>query len=306
MSHKELSIYHEYPVEEELSLPKSKNPVNKTIAKDTLEPYKKTILYSLYKYGILNKQNIAYAIQLKKRNRWKESMLGRTLVDLRKDGYIKAYGCKTDKKELDYSLVLYVLSNEGLAVIKDTYKITNIGENRIWEEIILKENSINPFLKRASLNQFHLSILFNYRDKLEKSSYYGKKTRTGKPIPSMISFKPKEKTSQLSPGIKKITLYAFPAPRKEEEMEEFLLLLIEMESQLLEGIMGELALLVIICEHIQHAAWFSWQSSRYRQVRPFYFLYSQDMVTAQKFPLSYFYSCEAKEDGILHANINLL
>lgn len=306
MSNKELSIYHEYPVEEELPLPKNQNPVNKTIDKKTLDPFKTAILYSLYKYGILNKKNLSYAIQLKKKNTWKESMLGRTLIDLRKDGYVKAYGCKENKSDSSYRIILYVLSNKGLSYLKEIYRIDNIGENRIWEDTVRKENSILPFLRRASITQFHLSILFHYKKQLKKSSYYGMKTGTGKPIPSMVSFEPKENVSTDSPGIKEVTLYAFPAPRKESEIEDFLLLLIELESQLLDSTAGKLALLIIVCEHIQHAAWMSWQISRYRQARPFYFLYTQDMITAQSFPLSFFYSCDAQEDGILHSNIDLL
>ena len=100
-----------------------------------------------------------------------------------------------------------------------------------------------------------------------------------------------------------MTLFGIVAPRKEEELEDFLGFLLRLINAEVETI-DCLKIIMVVCENNTHASWIAWNINKYRQVRPFPVLYIQDMVTACEDPLTQVLSCETDEEGIVKSNIN--
>ena len=215
-------------------------------------------------------------------------MLPKMLKMLRKADMIDALGIKR-KNEIDYHVVLY--------------RITQTGSKQIGKEYQkeLFELPDKELLMRASLNQWHIGILRNYKGKVIEYKYYGFYIPNGKPVPSVITIKTKNKGS--SKG--KISVFTYPAPRESEEIQPFFKEILKLHSALLQEMRYRPAVIVVLCENEAHASWIAWHTNKYRQTRPFYLLYSQDLITDTESALENLLSCDLNEEGIIHASVDL-
>ncbi len=287
---KNTSIYHEYPISEEL-----KN--NKEIeewSRDSKEGFGNLgvqILYSLYKYRVLNKENIEKCVNIKNPNKWKRGNVRRILPMLRSGGYVTCKGFKDSySEEENYNLVLYMLTDKGFFEVqkdKDNAKIENM----------VKDMPDNELLKLASLNQWHISLLYSYK-KAVISSIYNNFALVGKDVvPSVVKVKSGDKCA---------TIFAFEAPRNEEEIKPFLIRILKLESYLLTANQYRPSIIVAVTESPKSLAWLTWQINKYRETRKISTLLTTDYITNLDEPLRYLQICVADEEGIKRLNMNFM
>ena len=270
----EVSIFHEYGTLEKINPPESKiEPFHKELEGGFYE-YGIAILKILYKYRILNKRNLEKCLNTKKGSRWKLNMLPKMLRMLRKANLIDALGIKKDNLD-NYHVILY--------------RITETGSKQIGKEYDkgLFETPDKDLLKRASLNQWHIGILRNYKEIVKEARYYSFYIPNGLPVPSMITIKSKNKGSVKG----QISVFTYPAPRSINEIQPFFKEILKLHS--------------VLCENEAHASWTAWHTNKYRQTRPFYILYSQDLITNTESALENLLSCDLNEEGIIHASVDL-
>lgn len=295
---KEISIYHEHkyfsPLKDDFENTKEldwSNPKG-------MEGYVVQILYTIYKYKCINRTCIATCLNFRKKNKWKEKSLKQTLKSLRKEGYIRAYGTKTEPMGDKYEVVLYVLTAKGIFFLEEQGKSVNIDNIYDAGNICAEE-----LLKQASMAQYHINLIKNYGFMLNSSKFGTYITKTKDIVPSMISFSRYGSSLELKSKRDKLILFGFPAPKKEEEIEDFFKTLLRVINAEVEDV-AILKIVMIICENSFHAGWIAWNINMYRQMRPFPVLYMHDMITAFEDPLSNVLCCETDEEGIRKSNIN--
>jgi acetolactate synthase regulatory subunit len=287
---KNTSIYHEYPISEELKANEEIEEWSRDL-KNGFGNLGAQILYSLYKYRVLNKENIEKCVNLKNPNEWKRGNVRRVLPMLRSGGFVACRGFKDSKAEDDnYNLVLYMLTDKGF------YEVQKDKDNANPENMV-KDMADNELLKLASLNQWHISLLYSYK-KAVISSIYNNFALEGKDIvPSVVKVKN---------GDKRATIFAFEAPRTEEEVKSFLIRILKLESYLLTANQYRPSMIVAVTESSKSLAWLTWQINKYRETRRISTLLTMDYITNLDEPLRYLQICVADEDGIKRLNMNFM
>lgn len=296
---KEVSIYHNHNMF--IQLTEEITDYHKTDPQEerkVMKEYYLQILYSIYKYGALNKTNIENCLNFKNRSSWKSKSLKKALKTLRKKGYIRAYGTKEFPSDKSFAVVIYVVTRKGGLFLESSNK--TIDYDRIYNPEEMKKETV---LEQASIAQYHISLIKNYGNLFVKSSFNSYKTSTGELCPSVVTFA--RESTILNNELKKrlFQLIAFPAPKKEDELESFLGKILRVINAEVENLQIT-KLIIIVCEHNAAAAYIAWNLNKYRQLRPFPVLYIQDMVTVTEDPLSNVLSCETDQEGIISTNIN--
>lgn len=284
----EVSIFHEYGTLEKIGPPESKVEAFHDKLENGLYEYGIVILNALYKYRIINKKNLEKYLNTKKSSSWKLNMLPKMLKMLRKANLIEALGIRKDN-ESDYHIVLYRITESGAKKI----------EKEFMEEFTNMSNK--ELLKRASLNQWHIGILRNYNEKVKEHKYYNFYIPDGKPVPSVITIKTKNRGTPKG----QVSIFTYPAPREAAEIQPFFKEMLKLHSALLQEMRYRPAVIIALCENEAHASWIAWHTNKYRQTRPFYILYSQDLITDTEIALENLLSCDLNEEGIIHASVDL-
>lgn len=284
----EVSIFHEYGVLEKVDSPESKVEPFQENLEEGLYEYGISILNTLYKYRVLNKKNLEKCINTKKGSSWKLNMLPKMLKMLRKANLIEVLGMRKEGDN-NYHVVLYKITEAGAKLIKKEYK-------KEYFELSDKE-----MLRKASINQWHIGVIRNYKNIVKESKYYSFYTLNNNPVPSVIRIKTKNKGCPKG----QLCVFAYPAPRSTEEIQPFFKEILMLHSALLEETRYRPAVIIVICENEAHASWITWHTNKYRQTRPFYMLYSQDLITCTEDALENLLSCDINEEGIIHASVDL-
>lgn len=300
---KQVSIYHEYESLELLEDVNSKDIKPWDIeSADAFANFGFCVLKTLNKYQFLNKKNIETCMAITNTNSWKSKNLSKVLKMLRKGEYIYAFTTKKGSEEPAYSLVLYSLTKKGSSILKENG--IALKHDTVYEPPVKKED-ISLILQKASLNQWHINVLFHYKNNLKQHKYYGFNAKNNKnSVPSMVTIK-HFKTVNGKKQQENISLFAFAAPRKEEEIVPFMVEILKLQNYLVSQDRYRPALTIAVCENMAHAAWLSWKANHYRQTRPFFLLYSLDIATNANSLLANLYSCATDEEGLVKANINL-
>ncbi len=296
---KEPSIYHPYTEFEILESVETESVVEIDLNNPTeaLGGFALSILQTINKYEVLNKKNLEYCVQLKNKSKWKLDNLSNALKSLRKQGLIIGIALKPTTEEDVYANTLYIITKEGAKTLSEH----NI---RIYNKPIPKESidmkTIEELMTRASVNQWHISLLRNYGRRVISSKYYGLTISGGVKVPSLVEFR--NITKQKREDIK---IYTFPAPKEKENTKDFLLSIIKTQSYIVDKDTG-MSLIIVVCESLPHAAWIASIVNKYRQTRPFYVIYTHDMVTIREDPLKTLYLCEPDGGGIIQRSLDLL
>lgn len=294
---KEPSIYHKYNIIQFINDDLRSICEWSPTIEGALLGYGLAIINTLNKYEVLNKRNLEILTNIKNPTKWKKEQLGNILRMLRKGGYVKCIGLKPDNDYPTYSVSLYVLTSKAHELLESNkMPVRNKAYNNI------NEINIDYLLLKASLNQWHISMLNAYRRQITREAYYDLTLKGDTKIPSAITLNINKKK-----GRKKFTVYALPAPRSadKEGLKDFIITLIKLQSYITER-HSELAIILAICETMPHAAFIAMLINKYRQTRPFYVVYTHDMATIEEEPLRNLYLCDADEMGIKQTSIDLL
>lgn len=286
---KEVSIYHEYDHSDLIAEVKESVKAWSADSPDGFGGLGKSILYSLYKYRALNRKNIEKCVSLKERNTWKEKNVKVVLLMLRKANLIKARGFKNIGDE-NYRIILYYLTPDGFEEVKKF-------KDNAQETSLLNDEDTSLMLRIASVNQWHISILYSYGRNIKASIYNNFSIRGGDTVPSV---------TQITKDGETITIFAFIAPKKEEEIKPFLLEVLKLESYLISAKQYRPCLIVAISESSKLCSWLAWRVNKYRETRPLKLVYSLDYITQLEEPLRYLQLCNADEWGMNRLNLNLI
>jgi len=284
----QVSIFHGYGKFEKIALPRGNiRPFSEEL-EDGVYEYGISILNVLYKYKVLNKKNLERVLNINRGSTWKMNMLPRTLKMLRKAEYIEALGIHKDN-EKDYHIVLYKITKSGADLINKEYRAE------------LLDMTDKEMLQRASINQWHIGIIKNYKSILLESKYFHFFVEGSNPVPSVITIKTTNK------GAKKgiLNIFTYPAPREDADIQPFFKEVLKLHAHLLTEVKYRPAIIIVLCENEAHASWIAWHTNKYRQTRPFYMLYSQDLIADTENALENLLSCDLNEEGIVHASVDL-
>lgn len=292
---KETSLFHNYgefvevPVKENVSGWDDK-------AKDGTAEYGKKILHIVRKYKILNRQSILKCLQIENRNCWKRDMLPKTLKSLRKSGYLQMYEMVGRPQE-EQSLMVYVLTAAGSAYISNK-------DEKPEERLNIKDSQY--CLSLLSLNQWHINLQYVLEKNLVHAYYGTFVIKENINVPSMVRYRRQGYALDSKGDSGLLTLFTFPAPHEETQFEEFMLKIIANYEFLLENQSYRPAIIIILCENMNHAAWVSWKMNKVKEMRPLNaFIYALDIMTNKEHMLSLLYSCDADEEGMIRSNVSL-
>lgn len=292
---KETSLFHNYGDFIEVTVKENVKEWDDK-ANDGTAEYGKRILYIIRQYKILNRQSILKCIQQKNRNTWKQNMLSKTLKSLRKNGYLKMYEMKGRPQE-EQSLTIYTLTDAGL-------KYISRGEENSSEGIDIGDTQ--SCLTLLSLNQWHINLKYVLEGNMIHAYYGTFVLKDDIKVPSLVQYKWQKNGINNTRLKDTISLFTFPAPHKEEQCEEFMLNIIANYEFLLEHSSYRPAIIILLCENMNHAAWISWKLNKVKEMRPLNaFVYALDIMTNKEQMLSLLYTCDADEEGMIRSNISL-
>ena len=120
-------------------------------------------------------------------------------------------------------------------------------------------------------------------------------------MPSVITIKTKNKGARQ--GI--LNIFTYSAPREDADIQPFFKEILKLHSHLLTEVKYRPAIIIVLCENEAHASWIAWHTNKYRQTRPFYMLYSLDLISDTENALENLLSCDLNEEGIVHASVDL-
>jgi len=295
MSKKETSIYHVYGNVEKMDIPKNTKEWGPE-CKDGSYQYGISILKTLNYYTVLNKSSILK--QTYHGNEWKRNMLPKILKNMRGAGVIDMY-CIKNPRENENDLVFYMLSGEGKKILEEN-EIEVIGDGN--EEELLKETAL--CLRRLALNQWHINLNHVLADKVKEAYYRAFCPQKGFVTPSLIKYSmtPLNK-SEIGQNM---SLFAYIAPYDNKGYVILMEQIIKTYEFLVENDYYRPALIVVLCENTSHASYTSWKLNHVREMRPINTLiYALDLFTNKEKMLSFLYSCDMSEEGIVKSNIIL-
>lgn len=292
---KETSLFHNYGEFVEVPVKENVSGWDDT-AKDGTAEYGKKILHIIRKYKILNRQSILKCLQIEKRNSWKRDMLSKTLKAIRKSGYLQMYEMKGRPQE-EQSLMVYILTDAGSAYISNK-------EEKSEEALNIKDTQY--CLSLLSLNQWHINLQYVLEKNLIHAYYGTFVIKENINVPSMVRYRRQRYALDSKDDSDLLTLFTFPAPHEETQFEEFMLKIIANYEFLLENQSYRPAIIIILCENMNHAAWISWKLNKVKEMRPLNaFIYALDIMTNKEQMLSLLYSCDADEEGMIRSNVSL-
>lgn len=292
---KETSIFHLYGNFEEVNVNDSTLPWDEN-DQGGLAEYGKSILGIIYRYKIINKQSILKCLQEKKQNIWKRDMLSKTLKSLRKSGHIRMFRM-TGQKQDEHTLIIYAITEKGADVIEKSEKFDNI-------ESIL--SNTQECLELLALNQFHINLRYILGIRIRKALYNQFIIKENITVPSFVRYVRSYDSTKDNRNEKLLTLFTYAAPHDESRLEQFFLRLIYNYEFLMENPNYRPAIIVVLCENMNHASWISWKMNKIREMRPLNaFVYALDIMTNKEKMLSLLYTCEADEEGMVRSNISL-
>ena len=292
---KEPSIYHSYKVicnitETAESIPEWSMGMDSPLAN-----FGYNVLQTINKYEVLNKKNLEFCVNLKNPSKWKTDNLTNVLRSLRKSGYINSIGLKPIEEAVTYSITLYTLTAKANNLLQEN------GITPHHKAITsFTEEAVDRLLSKASINQWHIGLIRNYKASLKESKYCGYTIKGNVSVPSVIRIKNIKRTKK-----ELLAIYSFPAPKNKSEIKDFLLKIITLQSVIVER-KNEIGFIIAVCENMPHACWIASYVNKFRQTRPFYVVYAHDMATVRDNPLENMFLCEAEEIGIKQTSLNLL
>lgn len=297
MMNKETSLFHKYGEFVEVPLSIKDNIAGwDDKAKDGTAEYGKKILYIIKKYKILNKQSLLKCLQIENRNSWKRDMLSKTLKSMRKVGYLSMYEMRGRPQE-EQSLMIYMLTDTGVAYISNQ-------EEEPIEGIDIKDTQ--SCLSLLSLNQWHINLQYVLEKNLVHAYYQTFVIKKNLKVPSLVQYQRQNNAENSKRHKTSISLFTFPAPHAEEQLEQFMLKIIANYEFLIENQSYRPAIIVVLCENMNHAAWISWKLNKVKEMRPLNaFVYALDIMTNKEQMLSLLYSCDADEEGMIRSNVSL-
>lgn len=293
---KETSLFHNYGNFEKVQVKENIAPWDDS-ANDGTAQYGKKIMRVLKKYSLLNRQSILKALQLNNRNNWKTERLPKTLKALRRSGLVDMYQMG-GRPEDEQALSVYQLSEDGFQYLENEKEIINPA---------VSIANTQECLTRLTLNQWHINLLYILENNVQNAFYDSFVVKDGKTVPSMVKYNRSGRTGEHKGLKESISLFAYPAPHKEEYFEEFMLQIIASYEFLIEHPLYRPAIIILLCENMNHAAWVSWKLNKVKEMRPLNaFIYALDIMTKKEKMLSFLYSCDADEEGMVRSNVSLL
>lgn len=277
--------------------------VNKNNTWDEAEPsigkFGLNILCGLLRYRILNKPNIEKYIQIKHKNSWKVTNLDATIKKLINSGLVVSYSIKDNEADI---LIVYCLSTDGIEYLNEI----NISNTTMPNGIeMIKDTS--DALKWLSLNQYHIGILSQLKNKVIEQSYnqfVADTTDLKRIVPSYVRYPLKRKKEEQTTII--INLFAWMAPRNGDNINTFLEDILRAHQFVVEYRKYKNAIFLIICQSEKTAESLAHQMVFIRQMRPIEdILFTIDEITNRENFLETIYRYELTNDKLVHSAIDI-
>ena len=279
--------------------------ISEKVSEKTYSSCDMAVINALYKFGILNSYNLTRYLQHADASMLKESErrkdFSKNLRKLEEDGVIEKYtrdGADKEKKEAAYILsegaVSWMRENGNEAAAHDLIELCKCTED-------------DKLLELLSLNQYHISILSEYRGRVKEGAYH-KKVTFGQ-MKTLVPSKLKINVSNPSLTIKKIVLYAVVMPKKNPYTDEFIATLITLNSYIRKNyVAGELPFIVIICEGKDSIQKLLDILSEHEEMKDMEMLYMTELATKEDNPLKDTIRAKVSERGneYILSTINML
>jgi len=153
------------------------------------------------------------------------------------------------------------------------------------------------------LNQWHVNLTTILGKRVKASFYRAFSLKKGGIVPSMVKY---TTLNQNAKNEAVLSLFTYIAPYEDKEYLSLMQQIVYTYEFLTEHQNYRPAIVIILCEDAKHASYTSWKLNHIKEMRPLNtIIYALDMFTNKERMMSFLYSCETTEEGIVRNSINL-